>query len=54
MRCDGRVVLDPDRPLREVLTRDAVAVSDDLLARLGIQTGATVHLGEAQFAWWAW
>ena len=45
----GKVVLDPDRPLRETLDDHSVAVSDDLLLRLNIQPGATVKLGTAEF-----
>ena len=45
----GRVTLDPDRPLRVALDAQSLAVSDDLLIRLNVQTGAMVKLGSAEF-----
>lgn len=45
----GKVTLEPAQPLKSALTPDAMAVSDDLLLRLNLQTGSTVKLGEAQF-----
>ncbi len=45
----GRVQLDPPAPLAEALTASTIAVSDDLLLRLGIQSGQTVKLGSADF-----
>ncbi len=45
----GKVKLDPERPLAEVLTSQTMAVSDDLLLRLNIAVGSTVHLGTADF-----
>jgi putative ABC transport system permease protein len=45
----GQVVLDPDRPLKDALDPQSVAVSDDLLVRLNVQTGALVKLGAAEF-----
>ena len=41
----GQVKLDPPGRLPERLTNDAVAVSNDLLIRLNLQTGDTVRIG---------
>ncbi len=45
----GKVTLDPDHPLKEALDPRSLAVSDDLLVRLNVETGATVKLGSAEF-----
>jgi len=45
----GRVTLDPDRPLKDALDAQSVAVSDDLPIRLNVQTGSMVKLGVAEF-----
>jgi putative ABC transport system permease protein len=45
----GRITLDPDRPLRQTLDAQSVAVSDDVPIRLNVQTGSTVKLGVAEF-----
>lgn len=45
----GKVTLDPDRPLKQALDAQSLAVSDDLLIRLNVQTGAMVKLGSAEF-----
>jgi len=45
----GQVKLDPDQPLRQALDARSIAVSDDLLIRLNLRTGATVKLGAAEF-----
>jgi len=48
----GKVRLDPEAPLREALTADAIAVSEDLMLRLNLQRGSRVRLGEAEFRVW--
>ncbi len=45
----GKVTLDPDHPLKQALDPQSLAVSDDLLIRLNVETGATVKLGSAEF-----
>ncbi len=45
----GVVRLEPAVPLAEALTGSTVAVSDDLLLRLGLRAGETVKLGSAEF-----
>lgn len=45
----GRITLDPDRPLRQALDAQSVAVSDDVPIRLNVQTGSMVKLGVAEF-----
>ncbi|MBI4873273.1 MAG: FtsX-like permease family protein [Acidobacteria bacterium] len=45
----GRVQLEPARPLSEALTAQTIAVSDDLLPRLGLAPGSPVRLGSAEF-----
>jgi len=45
----GAVKLDPPQPLDRALTADTVAVSDDLLMRLKVRTGDTVHIGGQDF-----
>lgn len=45
----GELRLDPPVPLRDALQPDAIAASDDLMVRLEIQPGATVHIGNADF-----
>jgi putative ABC transport system permease protein len=41
--------LDPDRPLRELLTAEATVVADDLLDRLGLDVGGTLRIGGRDF-----
>jgi len=48
----GKVRLEPEAPLREALTADTIAVSDDLMLRLNLQRGSRVRLGEAEFRVW--
>lgn len=45
----GQVLLDPPRPLKDALDPQSLAVSDDLLVRLNVQTGSLVKLGAAEF-----
>jgi putative ABC transport system permease protein len=45
----GQIQLDPDLPLSQALTPETVAVSDDLLLRLGLRVGESVKLGSADF-----
>lgn len=46
----GEVKLEPDAPLRTVLTPDTIVVSEDLFSRLpNLQVGSRVRLGEADF-----
>ena len=45
----GQVVLDPPQPLKQALDEHSLAVSDDLLVRLNVQTGSLVKLGAAEF-----
>lgn len=45
----GQVVLDPNRALKDALNDQSLAVSDDLLVRLNVQTGSMVKLGAAEF-----
>lgn len=45
----GVVKLNPPRPLREALSSGTVVVSDDLLVRLGVQTGDTLRIGGQDF-----
>ena len=45
----GQVVLDPPATLAAALTPTTIAVSEDLLLRLGTRTGESVRLGEADF-----
>lgn len=45
----GQIRLRPDTPLAPALGPDAVAVSEDLLLRLGTQVGAAVRVGEREF-----
>lgn len=45
----GDLVLDPDRPLGELLTADAVVVAPGLLSRLGRSVGDTLRLGGVDF-----
>jgi putative ABC transport system permease protein len=45
----GAVALNPPQPLRQALTPTSVVVSDDLLARLNVQTGDTLHIGGQDF-----
>jgi putative ABC transport system permease protein len=45
----GTVKLDPPGSLRDALTDDSIAVSEDLLVRLDLQPGSTVKLGEEEF-----
>lgn len=46
----GKVKLDPDKALRDVLRPDAIAISDDLLVRLNLTPGAMVKLGSEMFS----
>ena len=41
----GELVLNPPQPASTALAPDTIAVSDDLLLRLGLQCGDTVRLG---------
>ena len=45
----GNIKLDPPLSLREALTPDRIAVSDDLFIRFPLKTGDRVRLGEAEF-----
>ncbi|MGP8247934.1 MAG: ABC transporter permease [Bryobacteraceae bacterium] len=45
----GAVELDPPQPLSRALTRDTVAVSDDLLLRLGARRGELLRVGGEDF-----
>ena len=45
----GQVLLDPPQPLKQALDEQSLAVSDDLLVRLNVQTGSLVKLGAAEF-----
>jgi putative ABC transport system permease protein len=45
----GTVKLDPARPLSEALTPAIIAVSDDLLVRFNLSSGAAIRLGSADF-----
>jgi putative ABC transport system permease protein len=45
----GVVKLNPPRPLREALDANSVVVSDDLLVRLNVRTGDTLHIGGQDF-----
>ncbi len=45
----GVVKLEPEIPLIEALTPDAVAVSDDLVLRLNVSVGGMVKLGGQEF-----
>jgi putative ABC transport system permease protein len=45
----GVVKLNPPNPLRAVLDAHSVVVSDDLLVRLNVRTGDTLHIGGQDF-----
>ena len=45
----GEIRLAPAAPLSSALTNDTVAVSDDVLLRLGLKTGDTLDLGGKPF-----
>ncbi len=45
----GEIRLDPPAPLRQALTSDTVAVSDDVLIRLHLKVGDTIRLGGQSF-----
>ncbi|MDR3700315.1 MAG: FtsX-like permease family protein [Candidatus Sulfopaludibacter sp.] len=45
----GAVKLDPPLPFRDALKAQSVVVSDDLLVRLKVKTGDTLHLGGQDF-----
>ena len=45
----GEVRLEPPRPLREALDAHTVAVSSDLLLRLGTKVGDTLRIGGQEF-----
>lgn len=45
----GELLLTPRQSLREALTPDSIAVSEDLLVRLNLKVGDSVRLGAADF-----
>lgn len=45
----GTLKLNPPAPLQQALTRDAIAVSNDLLLRLKVKVGDTVRAGGQEF-----
>jgi len=45
----GEIRLDPPTPLSTALTADSVAVSDDILLRMGVHVGDTLLLGGKPF-----
>jgi putative ABC transport system permease protein len=45
----GRLVLKPARPLGELLAPDAAVVASDLLARLHLRLGDSLHIGGLSF-----
>lgn len=45
----GEIRLSPPAPLKQALTADTVAVSDDVLLRLNLKTGDTIRLGGQPF-----
>jgi putative ABC transport system permease protein len=45
----GEIRLDPPGPLAEKLTSSSVAVSDDVLLRMGLKAGDTIRLGGQPF-----
>ncbi|MBZ5606758.1 MAG: FtsX-like permease family protein [Acidobacteriia bacterium] len=45
----GEIRLAPPAPLRTALTADTIAVSDDILLRLGVKIGDTLLLGGQRF-----
>jgi len=45
----GEIKLDPPAPLRQALTSDTVAVSDDVLVRFNMKVGDTIRLGGQPF-----
>ena len=45
----GKVQLEPDLPLGQVLNDNTIAVSDDLMLRLNLAIGASVKLGTAEY-----
>jgi putative ABC transport system permease protein len=45
----GEVVVDPPKPLPQMLTADTVAVSDDLRVRLRLSTGDPIQVGAATY-----
>ncbi len=45
----GEIKLDPPMPLAQALAPDAVAAGDDLLMRLHLHTGDTLHIGNQDF-----
>ena len=45
----GEVKLDPPQTLPAALTPDAIAVSDDLIVRLGLNVGGSVTIGGQQY-----
>lgn len=45
----GAIGLSPPAPLKQVLTADTVAVSDDVLLRLNLKVGDTIRLGGQPF-----
>jgi putative ABC transport system permease protein len=45
----GEVKLEPPRPMREALDSHAVAVSSDLLLRVGVKVGDSLRIGGQEF-----
>ena len=45
----GELILDPNRPLGELLTPDTVVVAPGLLERLGMSVGDTLRVGGAEY-----
>jgi len=45
----GEIRLDPPAPLRSALTAETIAVSDDILFRLGLKVGDSLSLGGKPF-----
>jgi putative ABC transport system permease protein len=45
----GKVRLEPEQELSKALEGNRITVSDDLLPRLNLEIGSTVHLGAADF-----
>lgn len=45
----GKVELEPDAPLHEVLTDDSAVVSRDLLIRTGVERGDMIQIGARRF-----
>src|SRR5436190_17186362 len=45
----GKVALDPDRPLAELLGTDGAVVAPELLSRLGLRLGSPLKIGTKTF-----